>query len=65
MPKSTHVHAIKRIFRYLIGTLEFGLGNPKGEDFIVNSYTDVDWIGIIYDRKITSGGFFLGKYLIS
>ena len=65
VPKEAHVHAIKRIFIYIIGTLEFGLWNLKGEDFIGNSYTDADWVGIIDDRKSTSGGLFLGKYLIS
>ena len=29
-PKEAHVLAIKRIFRYLKGTIEFGLWYPKG-----------------------------------
>ena len=29
-PKEAHVLAIKRIFRYLKGTTEFGLWYPKG-----------------------------------
>ena len=29
-PKEAHVFAIKRIFRYLKGTIEFGIWYPKG-----------------------------------
>jgi hypothetical protein len=31
-PKKSHVSAVKRIFRYLKGTEEFGLWYPKGKD---------------------------------
>ena len=31
-PKESHVLAVKRIFRYLKGTEEFGLWYPKGKD---------------------------------
>jgi hypothetical protein len=42
-PKETHMKAIKRIFRYLKGTLDFGLWYPKGEYFTLTTYTDADW----------------------
>jgi hypothetical protein len=29
-PKETHMKVVKRIFRYLKGTLDFGLWYPKG-----------------------------------
>jgi hypothetical protein len=29
-PKESHVHEIKRIFRYLKATLDYGLWYPKG-----------------------------------
>ena len=65
-PKETHMKEVKRIFRYLKGTLDFGLWYPKEEDFTLTAYTDVDWVGSIDDRKSTSGGaFFLGKFLVS
>ena len=28
-PKESHLHAVKRIIRYVIGTLDFGLYYPK------------------------------------
>jgi hypothetical protein len=57
---------VKQIFRYLKGTLDFGLWYPKGEDFTLTTYTDADWEGNVDDRKSTSGGeFFLGNCLVS
>jgi hypothetical protein len=65
-PKETHVLAVKRIFRYLQGTVDYGLWYPKDTNLILRAYTDVDWEGSIDDRKITSGGtFFLGNCLVS
>jgi hypothetical protein len=46
--------------------LDFGLWYPKGEDFNLTTYTDVDWEGSVDDRKSTSGGeFFLVNCLVS
>ena len=64
-PKETHVLAIKRIFRYLKGTTEFGLWYPKGNELTLVAYTDVDWEGNIDDRKSTSGvALYLGNRLV-
>jgi hypothetical protein len=41
-PKESHVMAVKRIFKYLKGTKEFGLWYPKGKDISLVSYTYVD-----------------------
>jgi hypothetical protein len=49
-PKESHVLAVKRIFRYLKGTEEFGLWYPKGKDLSLIAYTDADWLGFIDDR---------------
>ena len=35
-PKETHVTTVKRIFKYLKGTMEYGLWYPKSQDFILN-----------------------------
>jgi hypothetical protein len=65
-PKESHVLAVKRIFRYLKGTEEFGLWYPKGKDLSLMAYTDADWAGSIDDRRSTSGAtFYLGECLVS
>ena len=65
-PKETHVLAIKRIFRYLKGTTEFGIWYPKGNELTLVSYTYVDWAGSINDRKSTSGAtLYLGNCLVA
>jgi hypothetical protein len=57
---------VKRIFKYLKGTEEFGLWYPKGNDLSLIAYTDVDWVGCIDDRQSTSGKkFYLGECLVS
>jgi hypothetical protein len=42
-PKETHVQAVKRIFKYLKGTLDFGLWYSRSKDFTLTTYTDADW----------------------
>jgi hypothetical protein len=65
-PKETHVKVVKIIFKYLKGTLDFDLWYSRGEYFTLTTYTDVDWVGNVDDRKSTSGGaFFLGNNLVS
>jgi hypothetical protein len=57
---------VKRIFKYLKGTLDFGLWYPKTEDFTLTAYTDAKWAGNADDIKSTSGGaLFLGKCFVS
>ena len=48
-PKVTHVQAVKRIFRYLKGAMEYGLWYPKGQDFTLKAFTDADWAGSVDD----------------
>ena len=61
-----HVTIVKRIFKYLKGTMEYGLWYPKSQDFILKAFIDADWIGSVDDRKSTSGAvFFLGNCLVS
>jgi hypothetical protein len=57
---------VKIIFKYLKGTLDFGLWYSRSEYFTLTTYTDADWVGSVDDRKSTSGGaFFLGNSLVS
>ncbi|XP_043710375.1 secreted RxLR effector protein 161-like [Telopea speciosissima] len=65
-PKESHVAAVKRIFRYLRGTMEYGLWYLRGSGFILTAYSDADWAGSVDDRKSTSGGaFYLGNSLVT
>ena len=65
-PKESHVQAVKRIFRYLKGTIDIGLWYPSKNTFSLKAYSDAYWDGCVDDRKRTSGGsFFLGESLIS
>jgi hypothetical protein len=65
-PKRSHVLVVKRIFRYLKGTKEFGLWYPKGKDLSLIAYTDADWAGCIDDRRSNNGTtFYLGECLVS
>ena len=65
-PKESHLTAVKRIFRYLIGTENLGLWYPKGQELSVIGYCDADFAGCRVERKSTSGScIFLGGCLIS
>ena len=65
-PKENHIIAVKRIFKYLKGTLDFGLWYLKGNDLTLIAYLEADWERCVDDRKSTSGTtFFLGGCLVS
>nr|GEV69048.1 putative ribonuclease H-like domain-containing protein [Tanacetum cinerariifolium] len=65
-PKASHLHAVKRIFRYLKGKPTLGLWYPKDSPFDLVAYSDSDYAGASLDRKSTTGGCqFLGCRLIS
>ncbi|GKB72224.1 putative ribonuclease H-like domain-containing protein [Tanacetum coccineum] len=65
-PKMSHLHAVKRIFRYLKGQPKLGLWYPRDSPFDLEAFSDSDYAGASLDRKSTIGGCqFLGKRLIS
>ena len=65
-PKESHLQAVKRIFKYLQGTQNFGLWYPRDTDLSLPTYIDVGWAGSVDDRKSTSGGaFYMGSRLVS
>nr|GEZ30275.1 hypothetical protein [Tanacetum cinerariifolium] len=53
-PKECHLHAVKRIFRYLKGYLKLGLWYPKESPFDLVAYSDSDYGGATQDRKSTT-----------
>nr|GEU57431.1 hypothetical protein [Tanacetum cinerariifolium] len=65
-PKECHMHAVKRIFRYLKGHPKLGLWYPKESPFDLVAYSDSDYGGTTQDRKSTTGGCqFFCRRLIS
>ncbi|GJU68950.1 hypothetical protein Tco_1255209 [Tanacetum coccineum] len=55
-PKTSHLHVVKRIFRYLKGKPTLGLWYPKESSFNLVAYSDSDYGGSNLDRKSTTGG---------
>jgi hypothetical protein len=65
-PKQSHLVAITRIFKYLKGTMTYGLWYPRNQNFQLTTYSDADWANCVDERKSTSGGaFFLGDSLVA
>jgi hypothetical protein len=61
-PKDSHWKMAKRILRYVESTLNFGLWYTQYDDNQLSGYTDSDFVGILDDRRRTSGhAFHLGK----
>nr|GFA31562.1 uncharacterized mitochondrial protein AtMg00810-like [Tanacetum cinerariifolium] len=66
MPKVSHLHAMKRIFRYLKGQPKLGLWYPKDSPFNLEAYANSDYVGASLDRKSATGDCqFLRRRLIS
>ncbi|GJZ35072.1 copia protein, partial [Tanacetum coccineum] len=64
--EAAHMDALKRILRYIQGTLHFGLQLTKSSIHGLVSYTDTDWAGCPDTRRSTSGYcVYLGDNLIS
>ncbi|GJR93623.1 retrovirus-related pol polyprotein from transposon TNT 1-94 [Tanacetum coccineum] len=54
-PTEMHLTAIKRIFRYLKGTIHMGLWYPKDSGFELQTFTDADYARCHDTRRSTSG----------
>nr|GEW88511.1 hypothetical protein [Tanacetum cinerariifolium] len=65
-PTALHLHAVKRIFRYLKGKPHLGLWYPKDSPFNLVAYSDSDFAGASLDMKSTKWVCqFFGCILIS
>nr|GEV57758.1 retrovirus-related Pol polyprotein from transposon TNT 1-94 [Tanacetum cinerariifolium] len=65
-PIEKHLKAVKRIFRYLKGTINMGLWYSKDTDMPLTAYADIDHAGCQDTRRSTSGSAqFLGETLVS
>ncbi|GKF49725.1 retrovirus-related pol polyprotein from transposon TNT 1-94 [Tanacetum coccineum] len=65
-PTQKHLQEVKRIFKYLKGTINMGLWYPKDSGFELTAFADADHAECLDTRKSTSGGIqFLGDKLVS
>jgi hypothetical protein len=65
-PSDEHWQMVKRILRYLQGTLTHGLTFKPSSNLALHAYYDADWAGCPDDRRSTTGfAVFLGPNLIS
>ncbi|XP_019158140.1 PREDICTED: uncharacterized protein LOC109154861 [Ipomoea nil] len=56
---------VKRVLRYIKGTLDYGLWLSPSSSTSIHAYSDSDWAGFPIDRKSTSGfAVYLGTNLI-
>ncbi|GKB49740.1 retrovirus-related pol polyprotein from transposon TNT 1-94 [Tanacetum coccineum] len=53
-PTEKHLKEVKRIFRYLKGTINMGLWYPKDSGLELTAFSDVNRIGCLDTRKSTS-----------
>lgn len=65
-PREPHLNALKRIIRYIKGTITHGLRLTPTNLSNITAYTDADWAGCSTTRRSTSGYcIFLGDNLVS
>ncbi|GJT78277.1 retrovirus-related pol polyprotein from transposon TNT 1-94 [Tanacetum coccineum] len=65
-PTKKHLHAVKRIFRYLRGIINWGLWYPKDSLIALTTFADADHAGCQDTRRSTSDSMqFLGDKLVS
>ncbi|GJQ97320.1 retrovirus-related pol polyprotein from transposon TNT 1-94 [Tanacetum coccineum] len=65
-PTEKHLHAVKRIFKYLRGTVSRGLWYPKDSSIALTAYVDADYAGCHDTRQSTSESMqLLGERLVN
>ncbi|GJZ35670.1 retrovirus-related pol polyprotein from transposon TNT 1-94, partial [Tanacetum coccineum] len=66
LPTKKHLEALKRVFRYLKGTINWGLWYPKDTAMALTVYADADHAGCQDTRRSMLGSAqFLGDKLVS
>ncbi|XP_022868004.1 uncharacterized protein LOC111387663 [Olea europaea var. sylvestris] len=65
-PKESHFSTVRRIIRYVNGTINHGILFSRESNLELADYSDADWAGNADDRKSTSGGcFYVDSNLVS
>ena len=64
--RTVHLEVVKRIIRYVKGTIDFGLHLCKSSCFSLTSFSDADWASNPNDcRLVTGSAIYIGSNLIS
>jgi histone deacetylase 1/2 len=65
-PTTEHWTAVKRILRYVQGTLKIGITFTRSPSMLLSAFSDADWAGSLDDRRSTGGfAIFVGPNLVS
>lgn len=65
-PQKVHWNAVKRIFKYLKSTSNYGLLYSSNINVNIIGYSDADYAGDVTTRRSTSGSVFcVGKGLVA
>ncbi|XP_022897589.1 uncharacterized protein LOC111411272 [Olea europaea var. sylvestris] len=65
-PKESHLSSVRRIIRYINGTVDLGIFYSRNSNLDLAGYSDVDWARNADDRKSTTGGcFYMGSNLVA
>ncbi|GJX27815.1 retrotransposon protein, putative, ty1-copia subclass [Tanacetum coccineum] len=60
-PTEKHLHAVKRIFKYLQGTINQGLWYPKDSSIALTAYADADYAVLWMRSQLTDYGLGFNK----
>ncbi|XP_062103342.1 uncharacterized mitochondrial protein AtMg00810-like [Humulus lupulus] len=63
-PMESHVIVVKRIIRYVHGTVDYGLWYSNETNSNLVCFSDVDWASNADDRNTSGGCFYLGNNLV-
>ena len=65
-PEEAHWNALKRLLRYLHGTMHFGLQIHRHSPLSIHSFTDADWGGN-QDNYVSTSGYlvYIGRNLLA
>ena len=58
-PTEAHLTAVKRMFRYLEGTINLCIKYERSADNRLVGFSDADWAGDMNDRQSTTGNLFM------
>ena len=58
-PTEAHLTAVKRVLRYLKGTMDLAIQYQPSEQPELVGYSDADWAGDLDDRHSTTGNIFM------